>query len=221
MVLGLLTLAAIPTVTGVAEGVSAQNAENKPQTSSKTEAERMRKFNLECFCDDTGKDTAAINGRPIILRGGKAWIGSPNEAGHLFEGFYIGYPDPERPKPLPLGMVTSISNDPPMLNWIYVDKDTREIKYGNRTESRAHIVGSWGWEAGEEGGPGGLTLEGEEGAVAVHGEKGWELRWEDGNGKVAVKGRKMLRVSLERKMLEPSEKEQQEETEGRRKEGGG
>lgn len=223
MLLGLLTIASIPTVIGVAEGVSAQNKESNPETSSKVEAERMRKFNLECSCENKSRKAREIDGGQVVLRGEKLYIlphdSNPDKIGHLFEGFYIGYPDPDRPQPPPLGLVSTISKDPPMLNWIYVDKDTCEVKYGNRTQSRAHIVGSWGWDAGEEGGAGGLTLEGKERAVAVELDGKWEIRWEDKDGKVGVQGRRKLTVSLERKFVELTEEEEQEQGREQGKEG--
>ena len=206
MVFGLLGLAAIPTTIGVAEGVSEGRKEKDPAL----EEERMRKFRLECFCEANGRKVKEIDGGIVVLRGEKLYILPRNRdqnTGHPFEGFYIEYPDPERPRPLPLGLVSTISKDPPMLNWIYVDKITREVKYGNRTQSRAHIVGSWGWDAGEEGGAGGLTLEGGEGAVAVEADDGWEIRWEDEDRNIGVKGSLNLTVSLERKMLEPKEED--------------
>ena len=206
MVLGLLVIAGIPTTIGVAEGISEGRKEKDPET----EEERMRKFHLECFCEANGPKAKEIDGGQIVLRGEKLYIvprHSVPGTGHPFEGFYIEYPDPERPRPLPLGLVSTISKDPPMLNWIYVDKNTREVKYGNRTQSRAHIVGSWGWDAGEEGGAGGLTLEGAEGAVAVEAGDGWEIRWEDEDGNAGVEGRRKVTISLERKMLEPKEED--------------
>lgn len=81
-------------------------------------------------------------------------------------------------------------------------------------------MGSWGWETGEESGPGGLTLIGSdggyEGGVAVWKEKGvggdgeeeeggWELKWErDGEGSGAGDGKWEggLSISLERKWVE-------------------
>ena len=206
MVLGLLAIAGIPTTIGVAEGISEERKEKDPET----EKEQMRKFNLECFCETNSQSAKEIDGGPIVLRGEKLYIvprQSLPDTGHPFEGFYIEYPDPERPRPLPLGLVSTISKDPPMLNWIYVDENTREVKYGNRTQSRVHTVGSWGWDAGEEGGAGGLTLQGAEGAVAVEADDGWEIRWEDENGNIGVEDRRKLTVSLERKMLEPKEED--------------
>lgn len=121
--------------------------------------------------------------------------------------FYIAYPDEERPPTR--GLVSTISHDPPMLNWIYVDSDTLELKYGNRTQSREHLVGPWDWTEEEDGeGEGeGLVFEGWEGFVLVEEEEGvWGVRFDrmdDGlKGVVGVKGKRVLRVSLERKMVE-------------------
>ena len=206
MVLGLLAIAGIPTTIGVAEGISEGRKEKDPET----EKEQMRKFNLECFCETNSQSAKEIDGGPIVLREEKLYIvprQSLLDTSHPFEGFYIEYPDSGRPRPLPLGLVSTISKDPPMLNWIYVDDNTREVKYGNRTQSRIHTVGSWGWDAGEEGGAGGLTLQGAEGAVAVEADDGWEIRWEDEDGNIGVEDRRKLTVSLERKMLEPKEED--------------
>lgn len=198
MVLGLLAIASIPTTIGVTQSVS-QNKENDPGT----EAERMRKFNLECYCKPNSTAARTLNDQRVALRNNKLYVDcSTTIEGHVFEGFYISYPDPDRPLPPPLGMVSTISDDPPLLNWIYVDKDTREVKYGNRTQSRAHIVGSWGWEAGEEGGAGGVTLEGKEGAFAIETKDGWEVRWEDASGRIGGSAMAQLQISLERKFVE-------------------
>jgi len=106
--------------------------------------------------------------------------------------FYIAYPDPERPPTR--GLVSTISDDPPLLNWIYVDRDTLELKYGNRTQSREHFVGPWDWTAdADDDGDG-------------EGQGVWGVRFDRGDdglkGVVGVKGKRVLRVSLERKMVE-------------------
>jgi len=213
MILGLFAIAAVPTAIGIAEGVSAQSKDNKPNTSSKTEAERMRKFNLECYCENTARKAGKVHGGIVVLRNHKLYLDpSSSLKGHPFEGLYIGYPDPDRPEPLPLGLVSTISQEPPMLNWIYVDKNTREVKHGNRTQSRQHIVGSWGWDTGEEGGAGGLTLGGREGAVAVETETGWEIRWEDEDEKVGVIGSSRLMISLERRFVELTAEEKTQQS---------
>ena len=124
---------------------------------------------------------------------------------HQFNGFYIDYPDEERERTR--GLVTTVSDDPPMLNWIYCDKDTLELKYGNRTQSRPHQVGPWSWTGDRVG----LTLEGVEAFVAVQEEEGngWSVYYDRDDdmlgqrGKNQGKRRRVLPVSLERKVLEP------------------
>lgn len=39
------------------------------------------------------------------------------------------------------GMVTTIADDPPFLNWVYVDQKTHELKYGVRDDTQDHVVG--------------------------------------------------------------------------------
>ena len=233
MVVGLLTLAAIPTTIAVAQGISAQ----KNQSKEKKENKLLRKFTLSCYCEGLYPEKPnrleqSIHNCPIILADNKVWIRprTSSQAGHAFCGFYIQYPDEQRPPPLPRGLVTTISDDPPMLNWIYVDKNTLELKHGNRTQSIAHRVGNWGYNNGvdedeimynegngvaeeaEEEDPGGLTFQRKEQFVAIQpqhdeDEVMWEVRWDQKDDLLkdmeAVKGRKVLRVSLERIFMEP------------------
>lgn len=96
---------------------------------------------------------------------------------------------------------------------MYVDRESREVKYGNRTQSIEHVVGDWGWDLGdEEDGEaegGGVTLKGEEGAVVRFREEdgGWEVLWEgleegEGGGGGIEGG---LKVSLERRWVDDDE----------------
>ena len=142
----------------------------------------------------------------------------PRRRLHRFEGFYIEYPDDERPPPAPMGLVTKVTDDPPLMNWIYVDRFTSELKHGNRTESRSHRVGDWGNtnqdSDGEEGDddddPGGIDFDKDERFVAVQPEPGdlegrWEVYWDHNDDRLGdgqeVEGRRVLRVSLERKFI--------------------
>lgn len=67
--IGLLTLAAIPTTIGVAEGVSHQKQQNDPKSDEK----RMAKFHLDARCEgaSTGRAGREIDGRRVVLRDGK------------------------------------------------------------------------------------------------------------------------------------------------------
>lgn len=59
-----------------------------------------------------------------------------------------------------------------MLGWIYVNKDTHELKFGNRTDSVMQIPGPWDWTDEERT----VTLEDKKGFFAVEEEGGgWAL----------------------------------------------
>ena len=69
-------------------------------------------------------------------------------------------------------MVSTIQDDPPFLNWIYVDKDTYEVKYGTRKESEGHLLGPWSCTPIEKR----ATFDEWEGFVVVEEpERGWAL----------------------------------------------
>ena len=202
--LGLLAIVGIPTTSGL---VTIVDSRRRSQSAS-GEEQQLRKFNLRCFCVPNTPSARRINNGTVTLQNSKLYIAPQDEKinAHLFEGFYLPYPGSDRPLPRPRGLVSTISNEPPVLNWIYVDRKTRELKYGNRTQSKENIIGSWGWDAGTEEGPGGLILEGYEAAVAIRtSEDVWEIRWEDERGEVFVADKEVVKVSLERKMLDPTE----------------
>lgn len=67
MVLGLLTIAALPTTIGIAEGISSRNKEKE----ASNDEELMRKFTLECFCDAQSSKQGEIHGGRVVLRDGK------------------------------------------------------------------------------------------------------------------------------------------------------
>lgn len=118
---------------------------------------------------------------------------------HTLQGFYVQYPDEEREPTL--GLVSTVSDDPPMLNWIYVDKYTMELKYGNRTQSREHNVGPWDWTEDEHG----LTLGGLETFAAAEEEPGiWAVYYDpNGNGlKEVVDDKSVVEIRLERTLVE-------------------
>ncbi|KAK7720948.1 hypothetical protein SLS64_001241 [Diaporthe eres] len=138
MVIGLLVLTSIPTVTGVAQGISAKKQEN-------AKLKEKIKFNMTA--------TLSIDGGPpkeswIVLAAGRMWIDHPDAPmpGHKFNGYYFKYPSEQGYQ----GLVSTIQEDPPMLNWMYVDKDTGMVKYGSRKDTAEHVVGPWGWSEDEQ-----------------------------------------------------------------------
>jgi len=83
-------------------------------------------------------------------------------------------------------MVSYISDDPPALNWMFVDKDSHMIRHGSRADTLGgHTVGPWNWSSDELW----LTLEGSDADfVAVQQEnKKWAVAW-DGDGSIRASG---------------------------------
>jgi hypothetical protein len=118
--------------------------------------------------------------------------------GHAFSGFY-----PVEEKPQPLGLVSTISKDPPVLNWIYVDNVTLELKYGNKTQSLPHSYAPWDWTEDQQA----VTLDGWEGFVVMEevlGGSSWVLGYDrDDDLMQSVRGdRVVLECRLQRHLLQ-------------------
>ncbi|KAK3390581.1 hypothetical protein B0H63DRAFT_519789 [Podospora didyma] len=164
-VIGLLVIAGIPTTVGVCQALSAQK---KADAAAKEKA----KFFLTA--------TVSLDGGPpvecmCVLKEGRLWIDHPAfpVPGHKFMGWYFMYPSEAQH----LGMVSTIADDPPMLNWIFVDKDDHMVRHGGRQDTTGgHTVGPWHWSADEYW----LTLEGSASKfVAVQMENGkWAVAWD-------------------------------------------
>ncbi|EXJ89965.1 hypothetical protein A1O3_03032 [Capronia epimyces CBS 606.96] len=195
MVLGILTsIAACPAIVGTAEAV------RQGQRKSAKERHRGVKSNLIVSCNSPSASSQEVNGGRVVLRDNKLFIATPaaeHLTSHLFAGYFLPFPEQNWGRQGE-GLVSTISDDPPQLNWIYVDQDTYEIKYGNRIQAEPHLVGPWDCTVVDKR----LTLEGWEGFVAVHEGPGeWSLyfdRDDDGlKGKVTKKT--VLEVELTRK----------------------
>ncbi|KAF1971550.1 hypothetical protein BU23DRAFT_470583 [Bimuria novae-zelandiae CBS 107.79] len=230
MVLDLFTLAAIPTAIGASEAVHQQRLLDEEAESE----ERQAPFYLDVFCDAQSSKRDEVHDAIVVLKDGKLrfWPKDahtklpkkdPNggPAPHPFTGFYLPFPTedlPHRPVPAPpvLGLVTTVPGSPdikgksrsekPKLNWIYADKDTRELRYGPRVEARKHVIGPWDWTEDDEQG---LTLNDEECLVAVEEEEGgygWAVYWDEDDdrlkGRGIAKKHRVLRCSLERRLVE-------------------
>ncbi|TDZ16876.1 hypothetical protein Cob_v010252 [Colletotrichum orbiculare MAFF 240422] len=203
MVIGLLAIAAIPTVIGTGQAVSAQKKQN---AASKEQA----KFSLTATMTVDGKREEA----PCVLVENKArspkslslssvspmqplWINHSMAPapGHKFSGYYFNYPSEEQYR----GLVSTISEDPPMLNWIYVDADTRAVKHGGRKDTVGHVIGPWGWTDDDKY----LMLRGSElGFVAVLEDDGrWAVYWDpDGRLRQGYEPDECVEIALRRQM---------------------
>ncbi|KAL2822362.1 hypothetical protein BDW59DRAFT_163788 [Aspergillus cavernicola] len=214
MVIGLLALTSIPTVTGIALGCSEQRKANKQQDDGK----RMAKFytDVDCLYEDEASDE--IHGKRAVLRDSKVFIdeissSNRKKEGHAGQSFFFNYPEPDHMKDLKrgLGLVSTIQDNPPVLNWLYADKETHEVKYGNRTQSCDHVPAPWDWRDEETT----IVLEKRRGFFAVREEDGaWavylDLDGDDLQGVLGAKGKGnslAVPIRLKRTLVEIAEPE--------------
>lgn len=125
-------------------------------------------------------------------------------------------------------MVSTISDDPPYLNWIYLDRFTYEVKYGNKYEATGHLMGPWDCTAIDKR----VTFEGWEGFMAVQEEvegsagEMWALYFDKDDNFLSTRddmpgstGKRKMQVQLSRrerpKTKEEEEQERQEKVERR------
>ncbi|KAM5348283.1 hypothetical protein ACJ41O_008107 [Fusarium nematophilum] len=195
----LLALTVCPAMLGTQEAI------RQSQAKTKREEHRGRRCNLIVSCVKPSIRSRDINNKLIVLKDSKLYIANEHplynhdpkrnvSKGYAFSGYYLPYPDTEYE-----GLVTTISDDPPMLNWIYVDKNTYEVKYGVRADAQDHITGPFDCTKQDRR----MTVEGWEGFCAVEEMPGiWALyydRDDDGLKSKVAMGSRVLEVELTRR----------------------
>ncbi|KAF2139212.1 uncharacterized protein K452DRAFT_352515 [Aplosporella prunicola CBS 121167] len=199
----LLALTACPAMLGTQEAIHQGQAKNR------REEHRARRCNLIVTCVKVSHRASQLNGKFIALKNAKLYISNGGEDEHFFHGYYLPYPDTKYE-----GLVSTITSVAPILNWIYIDKDTYEVKYGVRDSAQPHLTGPFDCTRQDRR----LTFEEWEGFVAVEEQPGqWALYFDrDDNGlrgKIQP-GKKSLEVTLKRierkKTKEDAEKEREQ-----------
>jgi hypothetical protein len=122
------------------------------------------------------------------------------EQGHQLAGYFFPYPESTWGK-RGEGYVSTIQDDPPQLNWIYVDKDTYEVKYGLKVEAQGHHVGPWNVTPIDRR----LNFDGWEGFTVVEEKEGvWALYFDmddDGLQEKVPLDKRIMEIELTRKEL--------------------
>ncbi|KAF2830791.1 hypothetical protein CC86DRAFT_316370, partial [Ophiobolus disseminans] len=189
--------------------LGSQEAIRQSQSQEKREEHRARRCNLIATCVKSSQRSREINGRPIVLRNGKLWIDTGTEdslpLGHMYAGYYLPYPDEKYE-----GLVTTVTDVAPIMNWVYIDRETHEVKYGVRVDAQPNLTGPFNCTRQDRR----LTFDGWEGFCAVEQAPGlWGLYFDiddDGlKGKVAP-GTRVFEIELSRR-----EKRFQKETSAR------
>lgn len=202
MVLGLLLLAGIPTGIGVTTGVSKAGGDHEEKARS---AELAKECLLSAYCDSTDPANKWIHGKPLLMHEGRIVIGAKarNNAtpppGNPFKAFYTPFPSEEE-DPKPRALVCLSLSQSPEVGFLYVDRDTMQLHYGNKSMSTPQIHGSWATTEDYDS----LLLADEELFVAVKDKDGvWSLYWDEGeDGSRLPRNRPSIAVSIERKVLE-------------------
>lgn len=178
--------------------LGSQEAIRQSQSKEKREEHRARRCNLIATCVKSSNRSRELNGRQIVLRNGKLWIDTGTEdgspLGHPYAGYYLPYPDTKYE-----GLVTTITDVAPIMNWVYVDKDTCEVKYGVRADAQPHLTGPFDCTRQDRR----LKFDGWEGWCAVEQAPGlWGLYFDledDGLRSKLEPGMRVLEIELTRK----------------------
>ncbi|WWD16944.1 hypothetical protein CI109_101376 [Kwoniella shandongensis] len=228
MVFGLLTaIAACPAIIGTTEAVQ------QGQKANAREQHRGQKTNMMVKLPGANQYSSKFDGALIVLNDNKLYIEHtdscfPPDSTYPFSGYYLPYPrNQSRWKAAGWkgeGLVTAI-NEQQMLNWVYVDAETHEVKYGTRVQAQHHHTGPWDCTKLNRR----VIFEGWEGFVAVQedAEKDlWALYFDKdddgltGQGKIGDvsttgKRKRMLVVQLVRVEMEKTSYDAMEERQAR------
>ncbi|KAI2463019.1 hypothetical protein F4781DRAFT_441269 [Annulohypoxylon bovei var. microspora] len=200
----LTFLVAFSAVVGTSEAI------RQIQTDSKRKEHRSRKNHLTVRCTKSSQYSAILEGRRVVLSGDKLYIDTGNDYeqvfGHPFAGYFLPYPDAKYS-----GLVSTICDEPPVMNWIYIDRNSYELKFGTRPWAQPNWPGPFDCSRQDRR----LTFAGWEGFFAVKDGDFWALYFDvdQDNLKSKVKeGIPMLEVELLRTemRIKPIKKEESE-----------
>ncbi|KAI0095418.1 hypothetical protein F4814DRAFT_443591 [Daldinia grandis] len=198
----LTFLVAFSAVVGTSEAI------RQIQSDSKRKEHRSRKNNLIVRCPKSSQYSPMLEGRRVVLSGDKLYIDTGTEHdqafGHPFAGYFLPYPDSKYS-----GLVSTICDEPPIMNWIYIDRNTYEIKFGTRPSAQPNWPGPFDCSRQDRR----LTFSGWEGFLAVKEGEFWALYFDvdEDNLKSKVKSDalvldiELLRVEMR---VRPSKKEE-------------
>ncbi|KAI1643973.1 hypothetical protein F4815DRAFT_450046 [Daldinia loculata] len=198
----LTFLVAFSAVVGTSEAI------RQIQSDSKRKEHRSRKNNLIVRCPKSSQYSPILEGRRVVLSGDKLYIDTGTDYdqafGHPFAGYFLPYPDSKYS-----GLVSTICDEPPIMNWIYIDRNTYEIKFGTRPSAQPNWPGPFDCSRQDRR----LTFSGWEGFLAVKEGDFWALYFDvdEDNLKSKVKSDtlvldiELLRVEMR---VRPSKKEE-------------
>ncbi|KAI1394389.1 uncharacterized protein F4822DRAFT_424868 [Hypoxylon trugodes] len=201
----LTFLVAFSAVVGTSEAI------RQIQSDARRKEHRSRKNNLIVRCSKSSQYSPILEGRHVVLSGDKLYIDTGTDYeqvfGHPFAGYFLPYPDTKYS-----GLVSTICDEPPIMNWIYVDRNTYELKFGTRPWAQPNWPGPFDCSRQDHR----LLFAGWEGFFAVQEGDFWALYFDIDEDRLESKVKKemsileveLLRVEMRIKSIkkeEPSE----------------
>lgn len=211
MVFGLLALVGTVPLTATSVLALQSQTENAKNDAAADEDDDWKGERCHMRCRATARTPEDRKGlfknSRIVLCGGRLYVELSTYEGpahHPFTGYYLPFPKKDYE-----GIVSTISNDPPQLNWVYLDTDSDifQLSHGLRVDAEEGQAGPWDARFCSNGEKR-YTFEGWEGFVAVEteGEPGlWRLcfdKYNDGlKGKIR-EGQRTVELELVREGIE-------------------
>ncbi|TLD17750.1 uncharacterized protein PgNI_00656 [Pyricularia grisea] len=187
----LTFIAGFGAVFGTAEGIRAS------QAKSRREEHRSRKNNLFVHCMKSTQYSHLLEGKQVVLSGHMCFIdtGMAHDTayGHPFLGYYLPYPEAKYS-----GLVSTITDEAPIMNWVFVHHETYQLMYGNRQQSEGQLCGPWDCTRQDKR----LTFAGWEGFCAVLEDAGYWGVYFDVDGDMLrrrLPGKIVIEIELERR----------------------
>ncbi|KAJ4290965.1 hypothetical protein N0V90_010161 [Kalmusia sp. IMI 367209] len=190
----LITMATVPGLLGTQEAI------RQAQSKDKREEHRARRCNFIAHCIKPSLRAREINDEPLVLRDGRIFIDSGTQDCDVEEtlcmacGYYLPYPDSAYE-----GLVTKISMNQPIMNWMYVDAETQQLRYGVRKDADGNITGPFDCTSHSRR----VTLFKWEGWCAVEEKPNeWAVYFDvedDGLRRIIPRGMRVLEIELERR----------------------
>lgn len=177
-----------------------QQKKEEGETEMKTEKCHM-------IARPTSRMSAQIKERlknmKLVLRSGRVFLENKNTTtSHVLTGYFLPYPEKAYD-----GLVSTI-NAENMLNWVFIDKDDYQMRYGVRADSAPNLTGPMALSYNEQEEEHRLTFNNWEGFVAVEEPDGsWGVYFDKEDNALGEQrqGRLVVELELIRSPVETNE----------------
>jgi hypothetical protein len=145
MVLGLISLVGTIPLT-VSSVLTLQEQAERRDSDGPNSEWKHDKCHIRCRATERSPEDRKelFKDSRVVLSGGRLYVQLSTYQGphlHPFSGYYLPFPNSNFD-----GIVSTISDNPPQLNWIYLDTDSDifHFSHGLRIEAEEGLTGPWG-----------------------------------------------------------------------------